>query len=274
MRQKPAQKKRKLDAAHHKHALSKEQISDSDDELSDTMIPQARTSTPKPPASRGHARTTSSVSNSGFAASPHIVVNDGDLEIDMGSPPPESRGRQRGRIDPGAFGSAAGTPIFRGNPKAGTTKRLVREEMDDLEIDLGGGGGGVEEGESPDNDVDELELGSPRAGVVRAGQGHQGSRSASSVVPSSHRNQHRYSNSNSSQHQQHDNAPTPTNAAADLDDDDEDLLAKALEAALEDEDGDTGNITGHGNVGYGLGISGAAAGTGNGDDESDVSEEE
>jgi RNA polymerase II transcription elongation factor len=289
MRQKPAQKKRKLDPiSSHKHALSKEQISDSDDELSDSLIPQPRTSTPKPPAGRGHTRTTSSVSNSGFAASPHIVVNDGDLEIDMGSPPPESRGRQRGRIDPGAFGtgSAAGTPVFRGNSNTGATKRPLQRDLDDVEIDLGGDYDEAEGRESSDNDVDELALGSPRAGAVRAGQGHQGSRSASSVVKSSHQQQHqysnstshqqhRYSNSNSSLHQQQENAPTPTNAAA-LDDDDEDLLAKELEAALGDEDADAGNANVAGTGGYGLGITGAqaVAGNGDGDDESDVSEEE
>lgn len=123
--------------------LSNERISDSDDELSDTVTVSKQ---PKPPAPtpKGHTRNVSE--NTG--KSPHIVVNDGDLEIDMGSPPPELRKRKR-RIDADAFRSHTGTPVIGNSPR-------IPPASDDVEMK-------DPSDEDEDGDVDELDLGSPQA---------------------------------------------------------------------------------------------------------------
>jgi RNA polymerase II transcription elongation factor len=236
MRQKPAQKKRKPVEVTQK-PLSKARISDSDDELSDTIV-VATPSNSKQTHPKGHYRNVSE----GFGRSPHIVVNDGDLEIDMGSPPADNRGRSRGRINPDAFRSNTGTPVM------GMSSNR-RPPADDLRMK------DPDEGHSEDGDVEELELGSPRASRMSI----HGSRSASVVEPTSRSVQ--------------DHAPTPPNQVGD---DDDDLLAAELEAALEeeeDEEEESKPDTADRGQGYGLGISGAAQRE-DGDDESEVSEEE
>ena len=222
VRQKPAKKAE----SKPKEVLSKERISDSDDEMSDTI-----TVAKAAPPQKGHSRH---VSGSNFGRSPHIVVNDGDLEIDMGSPPPEERGRKRGRIDLGAFRSHTGTPVM-GRGTNRPPKEEARPET-------------PESDREEDGDVEELELPSPRAKRLSMA----GSRSVSVVEPLL----------TSSQPEP---APTPPNQPADDDDDD---LAAELEAALEEEDEGTGGRQ----AGYGLGISGASQRVE--DDESEVSEEE
>lgn len=217
--------KKKKPAESSKGALSKERISDSDDEMSDTIV--VRNSSISEPQPKSHSRNISG----NVGRSPHIVVNDGDLEIDLGSPPQEARGRLRGRIDPGAFRSHTGTPVM-GNS---TNNRPPSEDVRMQDVD---------EDNSEDGDVDEFELGSPRASRISM----HGSRSVSTIEPSS---------GAAPEH-----APTPPGQPGD---DDDDLLAAELEAALEEGD----KVT----QGFGLGISGAGQ-QGAGDDESEVSEEE
>lgn len=231
LRQRPAQKKRKA-LEESRQPLSKDRISDSDDELSDTIVVKS-TSTPNQSRPTGHNRNISG----GFGRSPHIVVNDGDLEIDMGSPPQQARGRPRDRINPDAFRSHTGTPVM------GTSSNKIRLS-DDLETD------DPPRDHSEDGDIEELELGSPRT----AGLSVHGSRSASIIEPRSC--------------SVHEHAPTPPNQA---DDDNDDLLAAELEAALEEEDKEASSAEQA--QGYGLGITGAAP-TAADDDESEVSEEE
>ena len=233
MRQKPVQKKRRL-AEETREPLSKARISDSDDEMSDTIV-VAKTSTPLLSQPKGHSRNVSG----GFSRSPHIVVNDGDLEIDMGSPPQEAtRGRPRGRIDPGAFRSNTGTPVL----EMSSNRRVPVEDVRMKE---------PEEDHSEDGDVEELELGSPRTNKLSL----HGSRSASIVEQPLRSVQ--------------EHAPTPPNQAGDEDDD---LLAAELEAALEEEDKEAETVDR--GQGYGLGITGTAQRVDDDDDESEVSEEE
>ena len=231
MRQKPMLKKKRSEE--RREPLSKDRISDSDDELSDT-IEVKNTSTPLQAHSKGHSRNISG----GFGRSPHIVVNDGDLEIDMGSPPQEARGRPLGRIDPGAFRSHTGTPVM----GMSANRRLPSEDVHMTE---------PEQYHSEDGDVEELELGSPRTSRLSV----HGSRSASIIEP------------RSSSVQEH--APTPPNQAGD---DEDDLLAAEFEAALEEED--KGADAADRGQGYGLGITGASQRDDDDDEESEVSEEE
>ncbi len=230
LRQKPTQKRGKA-VEETQQPLSKDRISDSDDELSDTIVVKPA-SIPKHARQIGQKRDVSD----GHGRSPHIVVNDGDLEIDMGSPPQQARGRPRDRINPDAFRSHTGTPVM------GTSSNKT------------GPSGSVRMGhshkdQSEDGDIEELELGSPRTARLSV---HE-SQSASIVEPASS--------------SVHEHAPTPPNQAGD---DEDDLLAAELEAALEEDDKDAGNIDQA--LGYGLGITGAAPK--DEDDESEVSEEE
>ena len=231
LRQKPAQKKRKA-VEETRQAQSKDRISDSDDELSDTIVVKP-TLTPKQSRQPGHNRNISG----GFGRSPHIVVNDGDLEIDMGSPPQQTRGRPRDRINPDAFRSHTGTPVM------GTSSKETRPSENLEMVDPPGD-------HSEDGDIEELELGSPRTARLPV----HGSRSASIIEPHSS--------------SAHEHAPTPPNQAGD---DEDDLLAAELEAALEEDDKETGYADQA--QGYGLGITGAAP-KADEEDESEVSEEE
>ena len=215
--------------------LSQERISDSsDDEMSDTITVKAR----NPPTTSHHKSHTHArnVSDTSFGKSPHIVVNDGDLEIDMGSPPDANRGRKRERLDPEAFRSHTGTPTVDQSPMPLSRKEDVR--MKDV-------------GSEEDEDVDELELGSPRTSRMSM---TGGSASASVLEPES----------TSAGYKDVDRVPTPSGQTMEEEEDD-DLLAQELEAAMEEEDNDQGE-------GYGLGISGT--GQRGQEDESDVSEEE
>ena len=102
-----------------------------------------------------------------------------------------------------------------------------------------------------DEDVDELELGSPRTSRMSM---TGGSTSASVLEPEI----------TSASYQDVERVPTPLGQTMDEEEDD-DLLAQELEAAMEEEDNDQSE-------GYGLGISGT--GQRAQEDESDVSEEE
>ena len=230
----PKQTQKRKVAEKTREPLSKEKVSDSDDEMSDTIVVQP-TSAPLQSKPKGHSRNISS----GLGRSPHIVVNDGDLEIDMGSPPQEARGRPGGRIDPGAFRSHTGTPVM----GMSSNSRLLPEDVQMRDTD---------EDHSEDGDIEELELGSPRTNRLSV----HGSRSVSVVEPVS------------SSLQEH--APTPPNQGGD--DEDDDLLAAEFEAALEEDDKDA--QTADRVQGFGLGITTGAAQKVDEDDESEVSEEE
>lgn len=243
---KPAQERKPATTRQPNQPLSNERISDSDDELSDAPVikeskPAATAATAPPPApSKGHSRNISA----NIGASPHIVVNDGDLEIDMGSPPQEAKARKR-RIDAGAFRSHTGTPVIGQSPRIAnavapsSSSRQSRDiEMKDVSRRS------VDDDE--DDDVDELELGSPRAQSV-------GRKSTGSVV----------------QHQHRDEAP-PTPPKQSISEDDE---VAELEDLLGGEDDDADTSAG---AGLGLGISGTShhQQQQQDDDDSEVSEEE
>ncbi|KAJ9639245.1 uncharacterized protein PV06_09973 [Exophiala oligosperma] len=253
--------------------LSKERITDSDDDSDDdsTSLAVSRgrdklsTSATKPtkpaqPVRKAqHSRNISSTND----ASPHIIINDndGDLEIDMGSPPPEDRAR-RTRVDPEMFRSHTGTPIAglssnnnSARPSSSSARPLSRlngmdsahgtgsgdrdrdrdVRMKDIEADLS---------DDEDGDVEEFELGSPQE-------------------------------KQSAPRQQQQNADPPavaaaatTAAAAAEDEDDEGFLEAALEAAFGEEDEQAGQ---HSGVGLGIGMNAQLQQQ---DDESEVSEEE
>jgi len=237
--------------------LSKATISDSDSEADSETIAVSRNPAPKvsrpavvnnaprskPPGAKGHTRNVSA----NIGSSPHIIINDddGDLEIDMGSPEPEDRNR-RSRVDPEMFRSHTGTPIggYSSNFGMGGSRPLSRlgdesrfkDGLPGHRNNNSNGGGrrerdvsmkDIEAESSPsdeDGDVEEFELGSP-----------QEKRPASSLLKPS---------SVEKDDDDDDDALAPTPPAPRTDrmqvdedeDDDEDLLAAELEAALEEED--------------------------------------
>lgn len=268
-------------------ALSKARISDSDDSDNDTIsVRQAPTSRPtaskppKPPVGKGHARNFSA----NIGSSPHIIINDddGDLEIDMGSPPPEDeRNRRRGRVDPEAFRSHTGTPIggLSSNFASRSTSRPVsrpavvedpkrgRGKERDSDVKMKDIEAGSEDDE--DDDVEEFELGSPRETTkvlpTRGDVSRDEEKSSDEEEDDRGRGRRPQQPQPQPQQQQFENAaPTPPAPVNAYEDDDEDLEA-ALEAALEEESENQ-------NSGVGLGIGMASHNAQ--DDESEVSEEE
>ncbi|EXJ67726.1 uncharacterized protein A1O5_09072 [Cladophialophora psammophila CBS 110553] len=266
--------------------LSKARVfdSDEDDESSDVTraaAPKSASTTARPSqpkAGKGHTRNVSD----NIGSSPHIIINDddGDLEIDMGSPPPDNGRSRRGRVDPEMFRSHTATPIgglssnigrstsrpvskppveeiARGRP--GRERDRGRDTDRDVTMkDIEGASSGGE-----DEDVEEFELGSPREKSIVVPNRGDVSRSQDDVSEDEDR---RDRGRRPQQQQQIDQAPpTPPEPVNSHDDDDEDLLEAALEAALEEEDENEDR-------GIGLGI-GMAHGNMQ-DDESEVSEEE
>jgi hypothetical protein len=273
--------------------LSKATVSDSDSEADSETIAVSRIPAPKasrpaaannaqrsnPPVAKGHTRNVSA----NIGSSPHIIINDddGDLEIDMGSPEPEERNR-RNRVDPEMFRSHTGTPIGGhssnfGGPGSRPLSRLGdesrfkdglagnrrentansgRDARRDRDVSMKD----IEAESSPsdeDGDVEEFELGSP-----------QEKRPSSSLLNSSRIEK-------DDDDDDDDNgalAPTPPAPRTDRmqvddeDEDDEDLLAAELEAALDEEDEAA-------SAGIGLGI-GMHHHHHQQSDESEVSEEE
>ena len=259
--------------------LSKATITDSD-ESDDETITVTTAPVPKPVASRsskplggkGHTRNISNISNisENIGSSPHIIINDdyGDLQIDMGSPPPENRSRQRGRVDPEAFRSHTGTPVGGLSSNFGSTSRPISRTP--LVGDRDRGRGRERDGdvrmrdieaaseEDDDDDIEEFELGSPNLKSNAPRRGHV-SRDDDSDEDGEYRGRRPH------QLQVEQAPPTPLAPVASYEEDEEDFLAAALEAALEEENGNQ-------NTGVGLGIGMADGNTQ--DDESEVSEEE
>src|SRR5277367_2195836 len=231
--------------------LSKERISDSDEEIGDTItlsrpLPtgNARKQNNKPPAATARA---------GYAPSPRIEVDEAaDLVIDMGSPPlPVARRRPPGVDSPFAIART----INPGISLLDSPEELEEDEEEEQDA----------EGEPDDDlvvmdmsvdadvrmhdvdsDVEDLVLGSPAASTTRAASVGVGVRRVDVDV--------------------------------DADEDEDDELAAELEAALEndDEDGEQGGGAGD-RGGVGLGISTGTGGSGGGaggEDESEISEEE
>jgi hypothetical protein len=236
---------RKPPAADHRatrQPLSSEKVSDSDDEMSDAAAtapaPQQKSTTaankpPTKPHGGGHTRQASA----NIGASPHIVVNDGDLEIDMGSPPPEAgrRGRRNraANIDTHAFRSHTGTPVIGRSPLL-TSDRNMPDAPDNDDDD------------DEDGDVDVLDLGeaSTRRDQTRRDQARE-----------------------REEEEKESAAPTPPQMGVEEDDE----VAELEDLLGGDDDAD---MTGTGTAasGLGLGITGTANRVD--DDESDVSEEE
>ena len=143
--QKPKPKPKPKTTANPK-TLSKERISDSDDELSDSALPTAK------PKQRG-----------GYAPSPRIEVDEAaDLVIDMGSPPPPSR-RPMSRLGTSSAAAAAGgfgrSPFQAALSRLTQSSPLKRRDSEHMRED-GEGDTHMQE----DGDVEEFELGSPRRG--------------------------------------------------------------------------------------------------------------
>lgn len=244
--------------------LSKARISDSDDDDGNETIDVSRTlsnpstasgtSKPSQQIRKGHSRHISA----NIGSSPHIIINDddGDLEIDMGSPPPEDGRARRGRVDPEMFRSHTGTPIggLSSNIHSRTVSRPVDEARSrgrDRDRDADVTMKDIEAASSDeDDDVEEFELGSPREKRLSVPNSGEVSKRDDDEEDAGDRRR-----------QQTEHAPTPPAPSHTYDDDDEDLLEAALEAALEEEDEDEGQP-----VGLGIGIVQ--------DDESEVSEEE
>ncbi|KAI1616774.1 hypothetical protein EDD36DRAFT_145721 [Exophiala viscosa] len=237
--------------------LSKARVSDSDEDDEQATIDVSRAvsksttaNTLKPTATRpnqapgrGHARNRSA----NMGSSPHIIINDDDggLEIDMGSPPPEDRAR-RNRVDPEMFRSHTGTPVAGLSSNTRPMSRPAdenRERTRDKDVSMKDIEGGTSASE--DGDVEEFELGSPRDKSL--GVPHSGDVTMAE--------------------DDEETQPQKAPVVANNDDiDDEDLLAAELEAALEAEDDEAAT---HGNnVGLGIGMHTVQ------DDESEVSEEE
>ncbi|RVX73789.1 hypothetical protein B0A52_02679 [Exophiala mesophila] len=216
---------------------------------------KASRSSAAPASSKSHSRNLSA----NIGSSPHIIINDdeGGLEIDMGSPPPEDKWKnRRNRINPEMFDrSHTGTPIggaSRGGLGGGSgtgfgaksndrdhdvIMKDVNHRKDDIDDD--------EDDDDEDNDVDEFDLGSPRDTRLSVSHGGNVSR-------------------------------TEDPAAADDDDeelDEEALLAAELEAALDEED-DEFSASADAGAAVGLGIRAPHQHLMEDEDESEVSEEE
>jgi hypothetical protein len=211
--------------------LSSERISDSDDELSDAPVIKvdsksstaSRTSAPK-----GHARNISA----NIGASPQIVINkDDDDVLDMDSPPQQTTKRKR-IIDPEIFRSHTSTPVLGQSPRVAQQQQPRDRDVKMRDVE--------------DDDVDELELGSPRA------HKNQTMSSKHSVRPSK-----------KDPVEDHDLAPTPENQHASEDDE----VAELEDLLGGDDDADT-------SVGLGLGITTGGSRPAAADDDSEVSEEE
>lgn len=281
-----------------KASLSKETISDSDSEADSETIAVSRlpapkasrpaavsnAQRPKPPVAKGHTRNVSA----NIGSSPHIIINDddGDLEIDMGSPEPEERNR-RNRVDPEMFRSHTNTPLGGHSSNFGNSNRPAQRPGDGSRLKDGALGGNsrdhpassnksagrrdrdvsmkdIEAESSPsdeDGDVEEFELGSPQ----------EKRPSSTTLLNSSRIESNRGADDDDDDDD--DDAPAPTPPAPrtdrmqidDDDEDDEDLLAAELEAALEEEDEAASANAG---IGLGIGMHHQLS------DESEVSEEE
>ncbi|RMZ80296.1 hypothetical protein DV738_g2793, partial [Chaetothyriales sp. CBS 135597] len=160
-------------------------------------------------------------SSDNLSQSQHIVVNDGGLEIDIGSPPREDRERKRGRLDLSAFRGPMDQAISR------SRNRALKEQSERKNTDSE---------QEEDADIEELELGSPRSPQISTTGG-----SSSVLEPPP-----------TTTYSKPDHAPTPTDQPVD---DDYDDLAAEFEAALDEADDDAND----GHTPYGLGISGAPA---------------
>ncbi|KAH0839086.1 hypothetical protein AYO21_04681 [Fonsecaea monophora] len=271
----------KRDVPKSTQPLSKARVSDSDEDNEAASKPTnaAATRPNQPKTGKGHARNVSG----NIGSSPHIIINDddGDLEIDMGSPPPDNGRFRRGRVDPEMFRSHTATPIgglssnvgrssSRPDPKRPVEEpargRPGRDRDRDRDVTMKD----VEAASSADEDedVEEFELGSPREKSVAVPNRGDVSMAQDGDSHDSDEDDGGGSRGHRPHQQQPqiDQAPpTPPEPIVSHDDDDEDLLEAALEAALEEEDENEDR-------GIGLGI-GMANGTIQ-DDESEVSEEE
>jgi hypothetical protein len=231
--------------------LSKERISDSDEEIGDTITlsrpaptSNARKQNNKPPVATNRAS---------YDPSPRIKVDeDADLVIDMGSPPPPVARRRLPGVD-SPF--AIARTINPGASLQDSPEELEDEEEQDAEgepdYDLVVMDTGVDADvpmRDVDSDVEDLILGSPAASTTKAASVGMGV------------------------------GRVDVDVDVDADEDEDDELAAELEAALEndDEDGEQGGGAGGGG-GVGLGIStvtGGGGGGAGGEDESEISEEE
>lgn len=287
--------------SHRKH-LSKERISDSDDELSDAGTGAASDSAAGPSKSRpgvglgsrprpGHLRSTSSQSASfsqaasagaraaasGMASpSPRIVVDDGSgLEIDYGATPqPSSRPRQL--VNPDAFASSRhGTPRlgssrpYQSSPpyQPPAPKSVNIDDHDTIRAEARAhtrsGHGHPARPMLDDENDDDVNAADTDADIEELQLG-----SPQHQLPTPTQSM--------TQHLQHSFTRQGGAAGGDGADeeDDDDYLAAELEAALEQEDEREMQQQRAAQVGLGIAGIGGARGHQDEDDESEVSEEE
>lgn len=269
---KPIPPKRK-DATTVKQPLSKERVSDSDDETSDTA-------TVDRPAQKGHTRNAASTSS--YAQSPKIVVEDADdaddiddeLEVEMDVPPPTRK--SRGGIDPKVFGSRPMTPIqsTKSTTNTNTQSRKPLQQPKSSSRSRPSDGDDIIMPDASESDSEPLQQ-------TRHNQRPSPSSSSDHdvdnlILPSPHHAKH---DSNS-----HSNPPAPLplptsnltpqpQQQEDEDEDDNDELERLMNEALEEEEEEE-QVQGRNGSGSGVG-GGAGYGTVLvDDDESEVSEEE
>ncbi|KAK5937338.1 hypothetical protein PMZ80_010344 [Knufia obscura] len=260
-------------------ALLQEMILDSDPDSSDDASADmsdrpSPASAKKPTETKTHHRNIS-------AQSPRIIVDndasdDCDLEIDTGSPPPETRKRNY-KIDPSAFRSGTGTPqLGRTAQRSGYDQRPVSRgsnvdvdvEMRDADEDDADKYKYLEsDDEEPDHngDVDEL--------ILDDGDGDGDTKPRSPTPPpvQAPKPKRRQSSALKSRRPKAP-SPPPLQASNSMEDDDGGLAAE-LEAALEREQAEQEMRMREEEGGVGLGI-GVGGGGGGQDEEEDISEEE
>ncbi|EXJ87906.1 hypothetical protein A1O1_04833 [Capronia coronata CBS 617.96] len=272
--------------------LSKTHITDSDSDDDETLAvsrpganPRSNTSgygsnqRPSQRVTQSHTRNISA----NIGSSPHIIINDDDggLEIDMGSPPPDDRPSRRGRVDPEMFRSHTGTPVggissnAQSQPlpsfRPGADEQVRHNDREVTMKDIEGASIGSSD---EDGDVEEFELGSPQDRRLTAPASGDISRADDEDEDEAAQSRHLDKNVHRHHHHNMEEPPTPpaltTRTGHDDDDDDEDLLAAALEAALEEEEEESKPaMAPAAGIGLGIGIGMAPQ-----DDESEVSEEE
>lgn len=157
-KQNPGKKKAVAAKPSTPQPLSKEIISDSSDEESSNTITVSQTQTTK----NKDQASDNGASSAGRGRS-HTVVNDGGLEIDLGSPPPEPK--RRDRLDLEAFRSQTHTPVPgpSGNRRAPILSHLDVEMKDASEAEDEVNSPEDHNDDDMDEDVETFELPSPQS---------------------------------------------------------------------------------------------------------------
>lgn len=261
--------------------LSAERVIDSDSDGAASAGASDRPSPVSPPSTlptKSRHRTVSSVSARSAPRSPRRVVHGGDLEIDAGSPPPQTRRKRDYMVDREAFRSQTGTPSLSRNPsRPGTRDREVgREPHQDIEMpDAGPDADEQDETmkyfqDDDDDDGDDEPVKDADVDVLVLDDGGAAASPSPPPMPVHAPQPRRRQSSTLKRRRPRSPSPphAPTQHSISLDDDDDGALAAELEAALEEQQASKAFDRDETSVGLGIG------GAGTQEDESDVSEEE